>query len=186
MITNSATHLFETPLGWCGFAWGSAGIFGLVLPMRDRPSVERRLADIPSGFAGAAAIATASALEWANSISRYYLGEPTDFGGIPVDLMARPAFDRAILTQTLRLGYAETTTYGELAARAGFPGMAREAGAALGHNPVPLIVPCHRVVAAGGRIGGFSAPGGAATKKAMLAMEGISLDPVPAQASFGF
>jgi methylated-DNA-[protein]-cysteine S-methyltransferase len=93
----------------------------------------------------------------------------------------------AIYDAARKLGYGETTTYGELAKRAGQPGLPRETGAALGANPVPLVIPCHRILAAGGKIGGFSAPGGSATKEKMLAMEGVRVGPPPpAQVSFGF
>ncbi len=97
------------------------------------------------------------------------------------------AFRLDIYAAARRLRFGEVVTYGELARRAGHEGMARETGAALGANPVPLVVPCHRIVAAGGRIGGFSAPGGAATKEKMLELEGVRVGPPPsAQASFGF
>jgi methylated-DNA-[protein]-cysteine S-methyltransferase len=71
--------------------------------------------------------------------------------------------------------------------RSGHPGLARETGQALGANPTPLIIPCHRILAAGGKIGGFSAPGGSATKHKMLALEGVRVGPPePTQQSFGF
>ncbi|WP_374684800.1 methylated-DNA--[protein]-cysteine S-methyltransferase [Mesorhizobium sp. J428] len=76
-----------------------------------------------------------------------------------------------------KLRHGETLTYGELAERAGFPGQAQAVGQAMGKNPVPLVVPCHRVLAAGGKIGGFSAPGGAATKEKMLRLEGAIATP---------
>ncbi len=96
-------------------------------------------------------------------------------------------FRRAIYAAALKLGHGELVTYGELADRAGFPGMARETGTALGRNPVPLVVPCHRIVAAGGKIGGFSAPGGAVTKQRLLAHERARhASTGSAQASFAF
>ena len=83
--------------------------------------------------------------------------------------------------------FGETTTYGELAKLAGHAGLPRETGQALGANPVPLVIPCHRILAAGGKIGGFSAPGGSTTKEKMLALEGVRVGPPPApQQSFGF
>ncbi|TIX30475.1 MAG: methylated-DNA--[protein]-cysteine S-methyltransferase, partial [Mesorhizobium sp.] len=121
------------------------------------------------------------------SIQAYAAGADVDFSDVPVDLDGVDDFRLAIYDAARKLGFGETTTYGELARRAGHAGLARETGAALGANPVPLVIPCHRILAAGGKIGGFSAPGGSATKERMLAMEGVRVGPPPAaQASFGF
>ena len=119
-------------------------------------------------------------------VRRYAEGDDVDFTVLPFDLDGVDPFSRAIYDAALTLAHGEVTTYGELSARAGFPGMARETGQALGRNPLPLVIPCHRILAAGGRIGGFSAPGGAATKARLLAHEGVRLAPPPAQASFDF
>ena len=106
---------------------------------------------------------------------------------MPVDLAGVDDFRLAIYEAARKLGFGETTTYGELAKRAGHAGLPRETGQALGANPVPLIIPCHRILAAGGKIGGFSAPGGSTTKERMLALEGVRVGPPPApQQSFGF
>ena len=97
------------------------------------------------------------------------------------------AFRRDIYRTARLIGHGQVSTYGELAERAGHAGAFRETGSAMGANPVPLLVPCHRVLAAGRQTGGFSAPGGVATKLRLLALEGIRLGPAdPAQASFGF
>jgi methylated-DNA-[protein]-cysteine S-methyltransferase len=120
-------------------------------------------------------------------LRRYGAGEPVDFSGVPVDLDGVDPFRRAIYDTARGLRFGETTTYGGLAEAAGHPSKARETGEALGRNPVPLIVPCHRIHAAGGRIGGFSAPGGSATKERLLALEGVRLGPPPpAQQAFAF
>jgi methylated-DNA-[protein]-cysteine S-methyltransferase len=85
------------------------------------------------------------------------------------------------------LSFGETTTYGGLAEEAGYKGRAQDTGQALGRNPVPIVVPCHRILAAGNRIGGFSAPGGSAAKERLLEMEGVHVGPPPpAQRSFAF
>ena len=86
-------------------------------------------------------------------------------------MRAVPAFDARVYAEALKLRPGETVTYGELARRAGAPGAARAVGQAMGHNPFAPIVPCHRVVAADGSLGGFSAAGGAATKQRLLAIE---------------
>ena len=104
-----------------------------------------------------------------------------------VDLDGVDDFRLAIYAAARKLGFGETTTYGELAKRAGRAGLPRETGQALGSNPVPLVIPCHRILAAGGKIGGFSAPGGSTTKERMLALEGVRVGPPPApQQSFAF
>ena len=93
-------------------------------------------------------------------IKAYADGEEIDFSGVPVDLAGVDDFRLAIYDAARKLAFGETTTYGELAKRAGHAGLPRETGQALGANPVPLVIPCHRILAAGGKIGGFSAPGG--------------------------
>ncbi len=119
---------------------------------------------------------------------RYFLGEPIDFTGFAVDLQGQDAFFTGIYDALRQVGWGRTTTYGALAKTLGAgPEAARAVGQAMAKNPVPLIIPCHRVLAAGGKVGGFSAPGGSDSKARMLALEGIDLSPPPpAQAAFGF
>lgn len=179
-------RVFETALGFAGIAWSEDGLIRLSLFQRDRAAVERRMerlelvgGDVADGPGWVAALVA--------DIRAYAEGEPVDFSAVPVDLAGVDDFRLAIYASARRLGFGETTTYGELAARAGHAGLSRETGQALGSNPVPLVIPCHRILAAGGRIGGFSAPGGAATKERMLALEGVRLGPPPApQQSFAF
>ena len=164
---------------------GRAGLPRLSLPQRSGAGGERRLLTHP------AVAASTSEPQWVveliASIKAYAAGEDVDFSGVPVDLAGVDDFRLAIYDAARKLAFGETTTYGELAKRAGHAGLARETGAALGANPVPLVIPCHRILAAGGKIGGFSAPGGSATKEKMLAMEGVRVGPPPsAQVSFGF
>jgi methylated-DNA-[protein]-cysteine S-methyltransferase len=178
-------HVFETPLGWLGIAWSEKGLTQLQLPSHDRTATERRLqrrtvdsveSDPPAWVA-----------EIVETLKRYAAGEQVDFSSVPVDLAGIDAFRLAIYDAARKLAFGETTTYGELAARAGYPGEARDTGQALGQNPVPIVVPCHRILAAGNKIGGFSAPGGSATKEKLLNMEGVRVGPPPpAQSAFGF
>jgi len=187
-------HLFETAIGWIGIAWSKKGLTRVQLPERDRAATERRLlatmsrisqtgeplhrtlGELPSDIVAAV-----------DEITRYAAGETVDFSDIKVDLAGIDDFRLAIYDAARKLGFGETTTYGELAQRAGHAGLARETGQALGSNPVPIVVPCHRILAAGNKIGGFSAPGGSATKEKLLIMEGVRVGPPPpAQASFGF
>jgi methylated-DNA-[protein]-cysteine S-methyltransferase len=122
------------------------------------------------------------------AVRRYFAGEETDFSGFAVDLGEQPPFFRQIYTATRRIGWGHTTTYGALAKELGAgPEAARDVGQAMAQNPVALIIPCHRVLAAGGKVGGFSAPGGATAKRRMLELEGVDLDPpAPAQRAFAF
>ena len=108
-------------------------------------------------------------------LERYFAGERIDFARVALDLVAVGSFHRAIYDVARSLGWGQTATYGELARQVGSPGAARAVGQAMGHNPVPVIIPCHRVLAAGRKIGGFSALGGALTKERLLALEGVHL-----------
>jgi methylated-DNA-[protein]-cysteine S-methyltransferase len=110
-------------------------------------------------------------------VQRYFEGEATDFSGVELDLGEQEDFLQQVYAAARRVGWGQTTTYGALAKELGAgPEAARDVGQAMARNPVPLIIPCHRVLATGGRIGGFSAPGGAATKLRMLELEGVELE----------
>jgi methylated-DNA-[protein]-cysteine S-methyltransferase len=110
-----------------------------------------------------------------------------DFSNIQLDLGEQDEFFQQIYAATRRVGWGHTTTYGTLAKELGAgPKAARDVGQAMANNPIPLIIPCHRVLAAGGKVGGFSAPGGSATKVRMLELEGVHVGPPePAQQSLG-
>ncbi|SRR5690606_20086169 len=181
-------HLvFETELGFVAVAWSRMGLTHLALPERNRETAERRAARWAASAAATVEEAPAFVDEAIALIRRYAQGETIDFSALPLDLTGIDPFRRSIYAAALKLAQGEVTTYGELADRAGFPKMARETGAALGRNPLPLVVPCHRILAAGGKIGGFSAPGGSVTKERLLSHEGVQLGPPPpAQASFAF
>ncbi len=179
--------VFETELGFVAIAWSQVGLTHLALPERDREAAERRAARWAAEAVETLEEAPAFVSEAVALIRRYAQGEAIDFSVLPLDLAGIDPFRRAIYAAALKLGQGEVTTYGELADHAGFPRMARETGAALGRNPLPLVVPCHRILAAGGKIGGFSAPGGTVTKERLLSHEGVQLGPPPpAQASFAF
>ena len=150
---------FETAIGECSLEWGERGIASVDLPGGPpRPAA--------SGERPPAAVATAI-----ESIQALLAGDAVDLRGVGVDLRSAPDFDRRVYAAAREVGPGETITYGEIAVRIGTPGSAREVGEALGRNPVPVVVPCHRVVAAGGAAGGFSAPGGVGTKLRLLAIE---------------
>lgn len=174
-----------TDLGAIGMAWTRRGLRRVMLPAKDREATLRRLlAGMPDACEVRPEGVTA---EVAAALARYAAGERVDFTFVPLDPPATDRFHEAIYRALCDVGYGETTTYGALCAAAGFPTAARETGTALGRNPVPIVVPCHRVLAAGGALGGFSAPGGVDTKRRLLTLEGYRFAPArPVQASFAF
>ena len=177
--TAQRYHVFETALGFCGIAWSAAGITSLRLPDKTAEAAERAVRRrTPEAEPGVPPPAVADVVA---AVKRYFEGAITDFAGVTLDLDGQDAFFTQIYAAARRVGWGHTTTYG-----AG-PEAARDVGQAMAHNPVPLIIPCHRVLAAGGKIGGFSAPGGTVTKVKMLELEGVNLaPPAPAQGAFDF
>jgi len=183
--------VFETEHGFAAIGWSARGVTAFRLPAgtagESERSLLRRLPD---------AVRTDPPAEIASVIAaaqRYFAGEQTDFTAIPVDLGEQEPFFTRVYGAVRALGWGESTTYGAVAKQLGAgPEFARDVGQAMANNPVPLIVPCHRVLAAGGKVGGFSAPGGSIAKARMLALEGIETVASPApptpspQQSFGF
>lgn len=175
--------VFETRSGFCGIAWSDAGITRMQLPAATREATERRLLRREPGAQPAVPTPQIAAL--AAAVERYFEGREIDFADVKLDLSGQDAFHREIYGAARRVGWGCTTTYGTLARELGFgPEVARDVGQAMAGNPVALIIPCHRVLAAGGKLGGFSAPGGSSTKARMLELEGIRIAPPrPAQPS---
>jgi methylated-DNA-[protein]-cysteine S-methyltransferase len=187
-MAQTAHHylIFETAAGFCGIAWHDAGITRFQLPASSANSTERMLLRRLSGAKPTSPtppIAAAIA-----AVRRYFAGERTDFSELTLDLNDQEPFFQQIYAAARQIGWGQTSTYGALAKAVGAGReAARDVGQAMAKNPVPLIIPCHRVLAAGGELGGFSAPGGAAAKRRMLALEGIHREPPgPVQQSFGF
>jgi methylated-DNA-[protein]-cysteine S-methyltransferase len=176
--------VFETALGFCAIAWNDKGVVRFRLPEPNAEATEQALLRrLPDATPAAPPPAIAEAVAAAQA---YFSGQQTDFSGVPVDLGKQSELFEKIYAAARRLGWGETTTYGAMAKQFGSDWeIARDVGQAMAKNPIPLIIPCHRVLAAGGKIGGFSAPGGAATKAKMLEMEGVGLG-APAQVSLGF
>lgn len=161
-------RLFDTPIGRCAIAWRGAAIVGSALPDASDDSLRRTMI---RRFPGAAEASSSPVAEAAiAAIVALLNGEAEDFSSVPINLGGLPEFERGVLEETRRIPMGETRTYGELATAIGAPGAARAVGGALGRNPIPIIVPCHRVLAAGGG-GGFSAPGGLTTKIRILEIE---------------
>jgi methylated-DNA-[protein]-cysteine S-methyltransferase len=172
--------IFETAAGFCALAWNRAGIACLRLPTRSAEAAEGALLRrMPGARPGTPPPPVADAVA---AVQRYFDGEETDFSGFELDLGDQEPFFRQVYAAARRVGWGQTTTYGALTRELGAgPESARDVGQAMARNPVPLIIPCHRVLAAGGKIGGFSAPGGAAAKTRMLALEGVQVEqPRPA------
>jgi methylated-DNA-[protein]-cysteine S-methyltransferase len=184
-------HVFETAHGFAAIGWSARGVTAFRLPASTADESERSLlrrlpeavrTDPPTEIA--AIVATTQ---------RYFAGEQTDFGAVPIDLGEQSPFFAQVYDAVRALRWGESTTYGAVAKQLGAgPEFARDVGQAMAGNPIPLIVPCHRVLAAGGKVGGFSAPGGSLAKARMLALEGVRtaaapVAPKPApQQSFGF
>ncbi len=167
--TETGIALFETAIGRCGIAWGGDGVIAISLPhARDARTREQLRRRAPGADERTPPAPVREAID---GISALLDGEPRHLDGVELDLGGVEPFDRRVATAARSVGPGQTVTYGELAARIGAAGEAREVGAALGRNRFPLVVPCHRVVAADGRLGGFSAPGGTETKRMLLAIE---------------
>jgi methylated-DNA-[protein]-cysteine S-methyltransferase len=178
--------IFDTAGGFCGIAWSQRGITRFQLPMKSPEAATRNLLRrLPYATPGAPTPDAAAAIAAAK---RYFAGARTDFAELKLDLAEQTGFFARVYAAARRIGWGHTTTYGALAKELGAgPEAARDVGEAMAKNPVPLIIPCHRVLAAGGKLGGFSAPGGASAKRRMLALEGVALEPArPAQGAFEF
>jgi len=176
--------LFETKLGRCGIAWRAAGEArdGLAVTAFQLPEATERL--MAAKFAGRPVAAKAREFPPAiaaiiERVRAHFAGDPQDFGDIVVDLEGAGSFAREVYGAARRIPAGRTMTYGEVARAVKRPKGARAVGQALARNPIPLIIPCHRVLAAGNKPGGFSAPGGVATKAKMLAGEGAAISGSP-------
>ncbi len=161
--------VFDTAIGPCGVAWSQRGLTRLALPEADRTATEKRLQartgsatpdDPPAGIAQVIA-----------DVVRYLAGEKVDFAAVTLDLTGVSAFHRRIYQAARSVGWGRTASYGELAQQAGCAGDAQAVGHALSRNPIALIVPCHRIVAAN-TVGGFSAYGGVQYQEAIAGAGG--------------
>lgn len=175
-MTETVTRysLFDTPIGAFGVAWSERGLTRLQLPEMSAGATERRLR------ARTGCVATAEPSSYVSAtvaaIRRYLGGEKVDFAGIGLDLTNADPFHAEVYEAARRIRWGEVSTYGELAGRIGHPREAREVGQALARNPVAIIIPCHRILMKGMKIGGFSAYGGTLTKRRLLALEGVNLE----------
>jgi methylated-DNA-[protein]-cysteine S-methyltransferase len=172
-VTQQHHCVFESAIGTCGIAWSEHGLTRLQRPEADRGATEQRLRRRSASTHAAEPPPAIAAL--ITELQRYLTGARVDFSAVAVDLVDVDAFRRAVYAATRALDWGETASYGEIARQVGAPSRAQAVGQAMGRNPVPIIIPCHRVVASGRRIGGFSAPGGTSTKERLLWMEGVRI-----------
>lgn len=176
-MTDQHYALFDTPIGICGIEWGPRGINGVQLPMgsdeKTRARIRQRRGDI------AEAAPTDEVQRAIDRIVKLLGGERDDLLDIALDLDGVPEFNRGVYDIARTIPPGQTMTYGDIARRLGGVELSRDVGQALGRNPCPIVVPCHRVLAAGQKPGGFSARGGVDTKLKMLAIEGAAVNHTP-------
>jgi methylated-DNA-[protein]-cysteine S-methyltransferase len=177
-MPTTSYALFDTPIGACGIAWGEGGIVGLQLPEKDeRAARERLLRRHADAEEASPRPDVQRAIE---AVVALLSGEATDLGFVQLDFGEVGAFERRVYDVARSIPPGRTLTYGEIAKRIGEPGAARAVGQALGSNPFPIVVPCHRVLGADGKVGGFSARGGVETKVRILAIEKARTSDAPA------
>ena len=169
--------LFDTAFGHCALAWNAHALTAVRLPDHSqaltRANLLARQHDAVESPEDATAVACwpAFVATAVKSIRAHLAGQPHDLRDLPLDLSGVMPFEARVYAAARALDPGQTCTYGEMANTIGEPRALRAVGQALGHNPWPLVVPCHRVLAAGGRLGGFSAPGGSETKRRLLVLE---------------
>lgn len=173
-MSDRGFTLFDTPIGRCGIAWNGHGIAAVQLPeAREAATRARLLERVPEAREGAPPAAVRQAIE---DILALLNGEPSDLSRIALDMTGIAPFHRRVYEAARKLEPGMTVSYGEIAEKAGAPGAARAVGQAVRRNPFAIVVPCHRILAAGGKIGGYSANGGIATKLRLLAIEGTAMN----------
>jgi methylated-DNA-[protein]-cysteine S-methyltransferase len=177
VMTGQHFAIFDTAIGRCGIAWSDRGINAVQLPMgseeKTRSRIRQRYGDIPESPATAAVQAAIA------GIVELLAGRPNDLRDVVLDLDDVPEFNRGVYDIARAIPPGKTLTYGDIAKRLGGVELSRDVGQALGRNPCPVVVPCHRVLAAGDKPGGFSANGGVVTKLKMLEIEGAVVNYTP-------
>lgn len=176
-MTGYSFAIFDTAIGACGVVWGPRGINGVQLPMGNEEKTRSRIVQRYGEIVEAPP--PADVQHAIDAMIELLEGKPNDLRDIVLDLNGIPDFNRSVYDIARAIPPGQTMTYGDIAKRIGGVEMSRDVGQALGHNPCPIVVPCHRVLAAGGKPGGFSANGGVATKLKMLAIEGALVNHTP-------
>jgi methylated-DNA-[protein]-cysteine S-methyltransferase len=174
--------LFSTAIGRIGIAWSKCGIVRLQLPERNAEAIRSRLRALIIGASETNEIDDIAG-PMILRIQKHLDGESQNFDDAPLDLTTVSPFDHRVFQAARSIPAGAIATYGEVARRIGAPHAARAVGQALGRNPIAIIIPCHRVVAAGGKAGGFSAFGGLLIKEKLLLLENAHF-PAMAQCQF--
>lgn len=160
-------RVFKTTMGWCGIVGNSHGILRIVLPTSSRHTVEKLLRrEWPGVRRDHSVLASAE-----RQVKEYFAGRRKNFV-LPLFLPGHTSFERAVYAVVRRIPYGKTVSYGRIARQIGKPRAARAVGQALSRNPIPLLIPCHRVLASDGRLCGFTAEGGLVLKQKLLELEG--------------
>jgi methylated-DNA-[protein]-cysteine S-methyltransferase len=160
---------FDTAIGRCSIVWNESGVVRTRLPEKSEQATRDRICN---RYSAARETTPPAAIRHAiEDMIALLGGEAKDLSNVKLDVSDIPEFNRRVYDVARTIPPGATLTYGEIAERLGDRTMARDVGQALGENPFPIIVPCHRVLAAGGKTGGFSAPGGVSTKMRMLTIE---------------
>ncbi len=173
----SAFTIFSTPIGACAISWADRGIVGVQLPQARESHLGARLHRFHPGAIQSRPPNNISVV--ITQIIDLLSGAPNDLAEAALDMEDLPAFDRSAYEILRTVPPGKTITYGEIAVRIGDPKAARAVGRAMGSNPFPIIVPCHRVLGSDGRMGGFSANGGVVTKARLLSIERARIDDTP-------
>jgi len=173
-IVDTEYALFDTPLGRCGIAWNARGVAALQLPEASEVATRAKLLErIEAAEEGSPPAEVQRAIDGINALLR---GNASDLASVPLDMSGVPPFHRRVYDAVRAIPPGASLSYGEVAAKAEAPGAARAVGQAMRRNPFSILVPCHRVFAAGGKIGGYSAHGGLATKLRLLSMEAAAAE----------
>jgi methylated-DNA-[protein]-cysteine S-methyltransferase len=161
--------VFDTALGHCGIVWTSRGIAGVNLP---EGSEEKTRARVKKRFPEAIENSPSADIQKiVEEVIALIAGDKIDFSHVTLDHAPLPEFSKRVYEIVRTIPIGQTLTYGDIAKQLGDVSLSREVGQAMGRNPTPVIMPCHRVVAASGKTGGFSAPGGVDTKMKLLSIE---------------
>jgi methylated-DNA-[protein]-cysteine S-methyltransferase len=170
---------FATNLQWMAIAWSEDQLQGIVFGHASRRQAEASLMRLNQISRGSCHVLTSDALDeapqWVRNLVgdlvRYSNGEVVDFLNVPIAQEHLTPFGRRVVAACRRIAWGRSSSYGELASKCGASGAARAVGSVMAKNRFPIVVPCHRVLGAGGKLGGYSAPGGLLTKRRLLAME---------------
>jgi len=174
-MSNRGLTFFDTAIGWCGLAWDGNNILGFQLPEPTKDLTERKMrSQYPS--LGGDAVPNRVIADLCRDVVSHVEGRAQDFTKVSIDISTLTPFSKRVYEFTRAIPVGKTISYGELAKRIGSPNSARAVGRALGANPIPLLVPCHRVIAANGALTGFSATGGVDLKAHLLEIERMSLE----------